>query len=514
MSGIVAWGGFALLRPWWLLALLPLGLVLVSTLVRRRGRFGGWHAAVDAHLQATVLTEASRDRTPLLLLAALVLVVVALAGPARLKEGSDIAYRSAAARILVVDLSPAMDDADWSPTRSERVRLKLLDLLRALPDGQTGLLVYGEEPYLVAPLTTDTATIAMLVPELDSTAVPGAGNEPIRALRMALALLSRSGSAVRDLIWITGLPNPPADAAVALKDRAGTRVSVLHVAPARGAGFEQLAGASGGTYSLVRSDDADVRALAARLGQQETWVAEQKPSAENIVDLGPWVLSLLLPLAALTFRRGFLVLAALCIVSGLGIPSSSAASESSKAAKRDRDAYRLLTKGDAASAAQSFTDPRWRGAAWYRAGNYPEAARMFAGQSDADGHYNRGNALAKLGDLKGALAAYEQSLALRPTDADTVHNRELIRALLNQQDPPTGSPPSSPPPPRPDGRKPRQDQGGPPPPLAATDREREADSLAEQLMRRTPDEPAGLLKRKLRIEHQRRQANSGARPWE
>ena len=60
------------------------------------------------------------------------------------------------------------------------------------------------------------------------------------------------------------------------------------------------------------------------------------------------------------------------------------------------------------------------------------AAALKAGKSSLS-CYNRGNALARAGELKKALAAYDQALALDPKMDDARFNRELVEKLLQQQ---------------------------------------------------------------------------------
>ena len=125
-----------------------------------------------------------------------------------------------------------------------------------------------------------------------------------------------------------------------------------------------------------------------------------------------------------------------------------------------------------------------------------------------DAHYNRGNALAKQGKLSDALAAYDAALALRPSDADTRHNRDLVQRLLK--------PPPEPPPPPPQGGAGGQ---APPAPGPAQNQnqsstaEREAARVAEQWLHAIPDQPGTLLRRKLLAEQRRRQSDEAARPW-
>ena len=91
-------------------------------------------------------------------------------------------------------------------------------------------------------------------------------------------------------------------------------------------------------------------------------------------------------------------------------------------------------EGAPADAAKTFQNPNWRGVAEYEAGGYEQAARTFAGEPSADNLYNLGNALALQGDLRGALKAYEESLAQAPDAEDAIANRDFIQSLLDQQE--------------------------------------------------------------------------------
>ncbi|KMO44062.1 hypothetical protein VQ03_05280 [Methylobacterium tarhaniae] len=93
----------------------------------------------------------------------------------------------------------------------------------------------------------------------------------------------------------------------------------------------------------------------------------------------------------------------------------------------------LLGAGLPGLAARVSDDPDWRGTALYAAGRYADAAEAFSTSP-----YNRGNALALAGDLKGALAAFDAALARDPADEDAKANRELIARLLDTPDAPGG----------------------------------------------------------------------------
>lgn len=92
----------------------------------------------------------------------------------------------------------------------------------------------------------------------------------------------------------------------------------------------------------------------------------------------------------------------------------------------------LMAIGLPDAAAGVLTDPAWRGPALYEAGRYPEAIEIFRAQNRR-GAYNLGNALARSGDLQGAVAAYDEALAYNPRDADAQANRSLIAKLIEEQ---------------------------------------------------------------------------------
>ena len=79
-------------------------------------------------------------------------------------------------------------------------------------------------------------------------------------------------------------------------------------------------------------------------------------------------------------------------------------------------------------AADVFADPAWRAAALYEAGRYADAVALFR-SGGRRASYNLGNALARAGDLDGALAAYDEALRFNPRDADAQTNRSLIARM-------------------------------------------------------------------------------------
>lgn len=98
----------------------------------------------------------------------------------------------------------------------------------------------------------------------------------------------------------------------------------------------------------------------------------------------------------------------------------------------DQRAAEKMTRGEYSAAAETFEDERWQAAAWYRAGEYDRAADVWSKLDDIEARYNHGNALARAGRLQEAVAAYEGVLERAPDHADARHNLEVIRERMQQ----------------------------------------------------------------------------------
>ena len=148
------------------------------------------------------------------------------------------------------------------------------------------------------------------------------------------------------------------------------------------------------------------------------------------------ILLLLIPLAAISFRRGIV---AVVVVMLLPMSESAYAFDWQDLWLRaDQQAARDLEQGDIAGAVEKFSDPAWKAAAQYQAGDFSAAAETLTRETldsieDADNLYNKGNALALAGKYEEAISAYNQSLELMPENADAEHNRKLVEKELEQQ---------------------------------------------------------------------------------
>lgn len=473
---------FHFLRPLWLLSLLP-GLLLTGLLWRARRHSGGWEQVIDPDLLPELLETrgpAGRRRWPALLLLSWALASLAAAGPS-FRQLPQPVEQPTDALVLLLDLSYSMKSTDLTPSRIDRGRQKLIDLLQRRSAGQTALVAWAGDAHVVTPLTDDHRTIANLLPALNPDMMPEPGSDALSAVSRGLSLLASAGIPRGHLILVTD--GVQAEQVTPIRERlegSGSRLSVLAIGTPEGAplplprgGFlrdrageivipgleaaplRRLAEVGGGRYSALTVDDDDLDHLLAEglfsaAGSAEATSLE----ADAWEDQGYWLVLLLLPLVAAGFRRGWLLTALPLLLlpcaplpaeaQASAAPPPQAAPGAEQASSRDsswqnwwlrpdQQALRALESGQPERAAGLFEDPAWRGTANYRAGDFEAAAEAFATGDNADAWYNRGNALARAGELAAAAEAYRESLQRAPDSPDAKANLSLVEELLQQQ---------------------------------------------------------------------------------
>ncbi|MFA5959000.1 MAG: tetratricopeptide repeat protein [Tatlockia sp.] len=126
--------------------------------------------------------------------------------------------------------------------------------------------------------------------------------------------------------------------------------------------------------------------------------------------------------------KGFWLLALLCFIN-----QSHSFDVSHLFSTNDQQAQVLMQKKQFKEAEQRFQHPEWKATAAYRAGDYAKALAQYNAFKNEFGFYNAGNAMAKLGQYKEAIKAYDKALALNPGNKDAQFNRKLLSDLLKKQ---------------------------------------------------------------------------------
>ncbi len=451
------------IRVEWFYAFIPLILFLFFS-YKKISTNKNWHRVIDEQLLPFVLNRSNnkRRRYPLLLIfIAASLCITALAGPVYKKLPQPV-YREQSSLVVLLDLSQSMNASDVKPSRLARAKLELLDILKTRKTGQTAFIVYAADAFVVTPLTDDNATIANLIPSLETSMMPAQGSNLSIALTKAYALFTQSGIINGNILVITDGIHQRDEAAIEKIASQGHRLSIFGIGTNQGSpiplsdgGFlqdsngaivvpklrpnelQKLALKGGGLYTSVRADDSDATRLTRLFQSSEVRQPADKQSVNADVwqEEGFWLLLPLLFFAALWARKGWL---AIVLVFILPLPQPAQAEGAlidtgHLWSTPDQKAMKAFESGDNTRAAQDFTQPEWKASAYYRDGNYEAAAKILQQIDNSDGYYNRANALARLGNYEEALKAYDKAIELDPGNKDAKYNRDQVKQAIAQK---------------------------------------------------------------------------------
>ena len=193
--------------------------------------------------------------------------------------------------------------------------------------------------------------------------------------------------------------------------------------------LKDLVEIGGGSYTSITSNDQDIDTL---LSEVYSAVRESDDSVttDQWKEFGPWLLLIVVPFGSLLFRKGWVFLLLLTI---MPIDNSVYALDWNDLWKtRDQQAKEAMESGDYDKAIELFEDSEWLAAAHYKAGNYRQSANGYNNNSNIDHLYNHANSLAKIGQFEEAIENYEKVIAEEPNAEDALYNLNLLKDLLSE----------------------------------------------------------------------------------
>ncbi|OWJ80275.1 MULTISPECIES: VWA domain-containing protein [Haematobacter] len=310
MTPFALGAGLVLLRPLWLLALLPLAALAVW-LRAQRGR-SPWTTLIDPAIRRELLAlgqilPARADRAALLPLLIAGTLILGLAGPAVLRPGG-VEYRALDPMLLLLDLSPSVAAGPALPDLQAAAAF----LLNQSEGRPVGIMVYAADAYIASAPTSDAASLQSIIAVLAADTMPVTGSRPDIALAESRNLVAGKdgpGIAGADLVLISdgGGVGPPALTEARRLQAEGARVWALSLpraaegapTPDRGA-LVQLAAAGGGKEFPA----ATPRPLLAEIAAARTARLARSGEATRVFrDLGPWCVGLAMLLALPLYRR-------------------------------------------------------------------------------------------------------------------------------------------------------------------------------------------------------------------
>ena len=472
---------FHFLRPEWLFAL-PFIALLLGFLLKRTKQNSSWESICDAELLNFQLAQnSSQKKNTFVVLHWLIpllffISIIALAGPSWEKKEQPV-FQQGNALVIILDLSLSMNAKDIKPSRLERSKLKLIDILNQKKEGQTALIAFAGDAHTVSPLTIDNKTIISLLPALDSSIMPMRGSHLVDALNSAGQLFKNAGFARGDILLLTDGIDPSQQSrlkkTVKTLRQQGYFVSIIGVGTQTGSPIP-LPGQSGfvkdqsgqvvlskllaeplikltqlgnGQYKKLSLDDSDFKILLKKLPYNDKPEMRQKDQIEQWYDAGVYLTLLLIPIALFGFRKGLLTIAPLCLlIPCLFYQTAEAAEPASELfngelrqsfhnlwSTADQQAKKLFNNKDYNKAAQQFKHNNWKASALYRNGDFEQALKYYSQSDTAQSLYNKGNTLANMGQFTPAKEAYEQALKKKHDFSAAEQNLNYMEELIEQQ---------------------------------------------------------------------------------
>jgi len=447
---------FEFLYPLWLLGLIPVILISGFYMLRHEKTRLRSHAAnslLAPHIaQHFHITQATHNRASHYLITLIfILMLLSLSGPSWHKVNLPT-YTSSGARVLAIQLSNSMNSTDITPSRLAQARYKALDLLPLWKEGETGLLGYAGDAFMISPMTKDAATLATQIKVLDPSIMPYTGNNTFKAIQASINLLKDSGHSHGDIILITdGVSAENRDKILTLDKKHHWRISVLavstqagapildmnghmltdaqghtQISQLRAAPLQALAKETGGVYVPISATESDISQIAQVTTQSHQNAVLSQKKIETRANDGYW---LLFPIALLslwlTRSSGLMLLCLLCFMPKL--------TYANPLLNADVNAYKDFAHKHYSQAAKKFQDPAWKGIAQYQAKDYKNALTSFSQAKDVTSLYNLGNTYAQLGQYEKAIETYKKVLLQDKDNLDAKKNLDLLEKMQQKQ---------------------------------------------------------------------------------
>ena len=200
--------------------------VLVATSMGARRRM--WLKLATAKMRTNLQATAGRTRHGLrgvLLVAALVLLVIGLMDPRWGVRFEPVSQRNIDV-MFVLDTSRSMKAGDLAPSRLQRAREYIDDVIDVAAGDRIGLVSFAGHSHLEVPLTRDTMALTLALDAIDVRGGRAGGSMLGDAIRLATESFTGEGDGERAIILLSDgedMGSWPAEAAAAARE-AGIRI--------------------------------------------------------------------------------------------------------------------------------------------------------------------------------------------------------------------------------------------------------------------------------------------------
>ncbi len=222
----------------WLLLLIPvLAIIYYRSFLKSKKRLKKFGDTALLKQLSPMLSNKRRLLKFVLMQATLALFIIMIARP---QIGSKIATKKKGMgieTIIALDISNSMLAQDVAPSRLDKSKLLIEDLIKHFDNDKIGLIVFAGDAYVQLPITTDYVSAKMFLNDITPSLIGTQGTDIGKALNLAIHSFSQNAKSGKAIIVITdGEDNEGgAEAMAAQAQKKGINVYMLGIGSANGA---------------------------------------------------------------------------------------------------------------------------------------------------------------------------------------------------------------------------------------------------------------------------------------
>lgn len=417
---------FHFIRGYYLLFLIPIA-ALWWFIRPKPSSLSKSPAGIAPHLAAALQLGADQTRRLHPIDFAMViasLVTLAAAGPTWSRAPNPL-IADTAPLVIALKVTNSMEETDLAPSRLDRARFKITDLINDRAGARTALIAYAGTPHRVAPLTEDANILRPLLEGLTPAVMPTEGDAAADALELAQSILEDSDTPGAVLFVLDDLD----PSQVSGLNNSKTDVFFLTMLP-NGDRIAQLDNVQGASIVIFSDDDRDINRLQRQIQTAYTAALNDDDRLEW-QDKG-WMLAWPAALLSLLwFRKGWVIRWALLGLFMLPPNGARADGWRDWFLTPDQQGQIAMNEKRFAEAAELFEDPYHKGYAYLRDGQYSEASAIFSELTTPEAAFAEGMARIRNREYRPAIAAFETALQRRPNWPEAQHNLDVSKAILD-----------------------------------------------------------------------------------
>lgn len=422
---------FHFLRPWYLLFLL-IPFVLYLKKINIKNSVSSWEDICDKPLFDFLSINNGNNKKKNLkkyIYLALLFSSIAAAGPCW-KKTEIPSFVVENPNLFVLSMSGDMFKTDIKPSRIDRAKYIISDIVDEVLQGQFGLEVYSDEPFVISPITDDAKLIKNLTQQISLDIMPSSGDRLDRAIDLAIQKFRDAKYASGNIILFSSDVGQRFDLAMEYVEKAKKLNYTINFIDMSFDGNEKLkilAEKGNGVYLNIRENN--LKSLVKKLNDIN---AEKIKLSQNLrsnyMDFGYYLLIVPLISVLMFFRKGFFVFLLLF----------SFNAEAGFWRNNNQEGLELFKQERFEEAEQKFKNSLWKSIALYRQEKFEEALKELEKESSEIALYNKGVVLAKLCKYEEAKNTFLEVTKINPNNEDAKHNlRELENLFIKAKDNPS-----------------------------------------------------------------------------